>query len=128
MPEFFTDLINEVSQTLGLPENWINDQAFSLNSGILPEGIEDRLIKRSYGENLIVYFLDKKDQIFFKLYATIDQGPGKHYQDLMELKPSEEELFQASLWCIKQDPSPEFKNILKDFLRKIGYGKIADRI
>ena len=128
IPAFLQDLISEISKTLNLPEDWINDRAHSLTKGNLPEGFENRLIEKTYGKNLTIYFLSRIDQIFFKLYATIDQGAGKHFQDLMELNPSEDELLKASLWCIKQDPSTEFKEILKDFLRKTGYEKIADRI
>jgi hypothetical protein len=43
----------------------------------LPDGFVDRLQRRDFGEGLVVYLASRYDQIHFKLYAAVDQGPGK---------------------------------------------------
>lgn len=61
------------------------------------------------------------DQIFFKLYATVDQGPtSKHFADLNRLKPTHDELLTASKWCLTQDVSLEFSLMLKEALSALG--------
>ncbi len=127
LPFFAEKIIQEIASTLKLPSDWLNSRAFPLTKD-LPEGFQKRLIRKEYGKNLTVYLLGRKDQIFFKLYATIDQGPGKHFDDLMELNPTKEELYEASLWCMRQDTSIEFKNVLKDFLEKIGLNDVAQQL
>lgn len=58
----------------------------------LPEGFEQRTTTRRFG-GLALHLAGRKDQIFFKLYANADQGPGsKHAVDLVKLKPSPLEL------------------------------------
>ena len=60
-------------------------------------------------KGLTVHLADRFDQICFKLYASVDQGPqSKHFTDLVTLKPSSEELEQAKNWCISHDVSEAF--------------------
>ena len=49
-----------------------------------------------------------------KLYAAADsQGPSSvHYQDLLALEPTHDELDAAAVWVRAQDVSPEFSSIL----------------
>ena len=63
----------------------------------------ERVITRQYGQKLIVHFLGHYDQIHFKLYAAVDQGAGKHLDDLIALSPSAEELEQAARWSMTHD-------------------------
>ena len=39
-----------------------------------------------------------------------------------------EEMETAARWVMRQDPSEGFRTVLKDMLRKIGYGQAAERI
>jgi hypothetical protein len=49
------------------------------------------------------------DQVHFKLYAAVDQGPdSKHADDLRRLRPTVEELEAAAAWCRQHDPSGAF--------------------
>ena len=61
-----------------------------------PAGFVDRLERRRYGDVLAVHFASRLDQIHFKLYALVDQGSGKHEQDLRALRPTASELLQAA--------------------------------
>lgn len=60
--------------------------------------------------DLIVHLADRFDQICFKLYPTVDQGPSsKYFADLKLLKPTVIELEEAKLWCITHDVSETFR-------------------
>lgn len=86
----------------------------------LPEGFIDRLERRDYGDSLTVYFASRYDQIHFKLYALVDQGPGKHETDLQALSPTEEELLAAARWSTSHDPSQGYAQMLRDVLTHLG--------
>jgi hypothetical protein len=57
----------------------------------------------------------------------VDQG-GKHYQDLIALNPTAEELESAARWSMTHDVSEGYRNALKDMLIEMGYKNVADRI
>ncbi len=62
---------------------------------------------------LTLHVASRFDQVHFKLYATVDQGPrSKHFNDLEQLAPSPEELDAAARWCREHDPSPGFEHQL----------------
>ena len=64
---------------------------------------------------------DRRDQIFFKLYAAVDQGPrSKHIEDLRRLKPTADELRAAAAWARTHDPSVAFRVELRGALRDLG--------
>ena len=60
------------------------------------------------------------DQIHFKLYALVDQGPGKHEDDLRALSPTEEELLAAAHWSRSHDPSEGHAQMLRGVLTHLG--------
>ena len=64
---------------------------------------------------------DRRDQIFFKLYAAVDQGPrSKHFDDLRRLEPTVPELRAAAAWARTHDPSEGFLKELRGALRDLG--------
>jgi hypothetical protein len=69
---------DRVARDFSLPVDWLNPGPTDLLDFGLPEGFIDRLERRDYGDSLTVYFASRYDQIHFKLYAMVDQGPGKH--------------------------------------------------
>lgn len=83
LPQGLIKEIAEVGAALEISEFWVNGGPTSLLNAGLPEGFEDRLTKRQYG-GLTIYFAGRFDQICFKLYAAVDQGPKK--QALCRLK------------------------------------------
>lgn len=117
-----------IEQDFNLPENWFNSGPTSVMDFGLPEGLMDRVESRKYGYNLIIHFLGRYDQIHFKLYAAVDQSFGKHLDDLMQLKPTEEEFEKASRWCMTHDTSEEFKKSLQQLLVYLGEKDVADRL
>jgi len=128
LPKFLKEIIKDIAEVMELPEIWLNSGPSDLVKLDLPEGLIERLSKKEYGDNLNVYIIHRIDQIHFKLYAAVDTGPGRHYDDLMELNPSEEEIIIATRWVITQDPSEGFREILVDMLEKMGYGKAINKI
>ena len=71
-------------------------------------------------KGLTVHLADRFDQICFKLYAAVDQGPkSKHFADLMVLKRSYEELELAKSWCISHDVSDSFESEINDVVETI---------
>ena len=93
----------------------------------LPEGFVGRLEKHGIGPCLTVHFIGRLDQIHFKLYASVDRG-GYHIDDLLALHPADEELVAAAQWSMSHDVSEGYVLLLKELLRRIGYGNAAERI
>jgi len=120
LPEALRLARSRVARDFDLPEDWLNPGPADLLDFGLPEGFVDRLESRSYGSGLTVYFASRFDQIHFKLYATVDQGAGKHSADLEALAPTREELLQAARWTRTHDPSPGFEEVLRRVLSHFG--------
>ena len=120
MPAPLREARDRVAADFGITDGWLNTGPRSLLSDGLPEGFMDRLETRRYGESLVVYFASRIDQIHFKLYAAVDQGPGKHESDLQALAPARDELIAAARWTRQLDPSVGFKQILIECLAYFG--------
>jgi hypothetical protein len=132
LPEELLVAAKEVADTLNLPQDWLNNGPSSGDGGLfrlgLPDGFKDRLVKNYQGEKLTVYLVSRLDQIYFKLYAAIDQFGSYHASDLKQLLPSDEELLGAVRWATTHDPSEGFQEATKLFLREFGYEQLADKI
>ena len=127
LPQWFIAASEKVGRDFGLTKYWIDTgPAFQLEQG-LPEGFVERLVPKEYGKYLTVYFISRIDQIYFKLFASLDRG-GYHVEDFFKLNPSKEEILKAARWVLTQDDSREFKTTLHDFLRKKGLNEIVKRL
>lgn len=111
---------DRVARDFSLPDEWLNAGPSDLLRFGLPEGFLVRAEPRSFGEYLEVRFASRIDQIYLKLYAAVDQGPGKHSQDLEALKPTAEELVAAAGWARTHDPSEGFNDVLRQVLDHYG--------
>lgn len=120
LPEALQVARDRVARDFSLPEDWLNTGPADLLDLGLPEGFIDRLETRPCGDYLTVHFASRLDQIHFKLYAAVDQGPGKHSEDLEALAPTHEELLQAARWSRTHDPSPGFEQELRRALVHFG--------
>ena len=118
----------KVARDFDLPENWINPGPTSAVDFGLPDGIMERVTTREFGPKLTVHFLGRYDQIHFKLYASVDQGAGKHFDDLLALNPAADELEQAARWSMTHDVSKQYRQILKELLSYIGHGDVAEKL
>lgn len=128
LPISIVESSNRVAIDLKLDKNWLNSGPSDIVKYGLPEGFEKRLIKKKYGEALTVYFVSRLDQIHFKVYAATDTGPGRHLNDLIGLNPTADELESAAKWVKTQDPSEDFRIILKEMLQYLSYGNVAEKI
>ena len=64
----------------------------------LPPWISDDLTWRRFGA-LLIGLAGRQTLIALKLFAAVDQGPRSvHYQDLVVLAPTDEELDIAASW------------------------------
>ncbi len=123
-----TEAAKKVARDFNLPERWLNPgPASSVDFG-LPEGLIERVITRKYGSKLVVHYLGRYDQINFKVYAAVDQGAGKHLDDLLALKPTSEEIEHAARWSMTHDVSEGFKGSLKILLNHMGFNNVAERL
>ncbi len=120
LPEGLQAACDLVARDFSLPAGWLNPGPTDLLKFGLPDGFVDRLERRDYGEALVVYLASRYDQIHFKLYAAVDQGPGKHESDLRALAPTEEELVAAAQWSRTQDPSEGYAQVLRGALATFG--------
>ena len=128
LPQDFLKMAKETANDLGLLETWINSGPASLKPKDFPDGCVNRVHKHILSKTLTVYFLDRIDLIYLKVYAAADTGPGKHTNDLLSLKPTNKEIEKAAKWTLKQDVSEHFKFVLKDMLKKLGYEQVSERI
>ncbi len=128
IPDFLANAALRVAADLGLDANWLNTGPRNLLQYGLPEGFIDRLHTKHYGNKLTVSFIDRLDQIHFKVYAAVDTGPGRHVNDLLALQPTGEEIELAAKWTLLQDPSPEFAQLLISMLKALHYESVIDRL
>lgn len=127
LPVVLEQAARKVSTTLGLPVDWLNCGPCDLFRMGLPEGLVGRLEKHEIGPCLNVYFISRLDQIYFKLYASVDRG-GYHIDDLLALHPVDAELAAAAQWSMTHDVSEGYVIMLKELLRRIGYASAAEKI
>jgi hypothetical protein len=126
-PEFIM-ASKKVARDFNLPENWINTGPTSAVDLGLPAGLMDRVRTRAFSTKLTVHFLGRYDQIHLKLYAAVDQGAGIHFDDLLALNPTSEELEHAARWSMTHDVSEGYRQTLKDLLDHMGYRDVADKL
>ncbi len=119
LPKALIRAAGDVGQALELGNDWLNTGPASLLEMGLPPGFVNRLHTRHF-KGLTIHLADRFDQICFKLYATVDQGPkSKHFTDLMTLTPSTDELKQAKNWCITHDVSEVFETEINKVLESL---------
>jgi len=120
LPAALLDAAQTVARDFGLSNDWLNPGPTSLLDLGLPEDFYERAQRRDYGPGLEVLFASRIDQIHLKLYATVDQGAGKHLNDLQALAPTEQELLDAAGWSLTHDPSEGYRSTLAQVLAHFG--------
>ena len=130
-PEYLEESIREVAILMNLSEDWMNYGPSRDSGGLfqngLPEGLLARAHRKDYDSHLIIYFIDRIDQIHFKVFASADRL-GIHVDDLVSLNPSYQEMESAARWCMTHDPSKGFRMILISMYEQLGYGDVAERL
>ncbi len=120
LPAALVDAAHTVARDFGLTNDWLNPGPTSRLDLGLPEGFEERALRRDFGPGLEVLFASRVDQISLKLYATVDQGAGKHLADLEALAPTHQELLDAARWSRTHDPSDGYRSVLVSVLSHFG--------
>lgn len=113
----------QIAADMDLDEDWLNLGPSSLVVLGLPDGIMDRAQRRDYGKRLTVFFLDRLDQIHLKLYAAL-QREERHVQDLLALKPTDDEMLQAKRWIETVAGDAVLPSDLAALIRDLGYERI----
>lgn len=117
-----------VAEDLGLPQDWLNPGPTDLLDFGLPHHALERAERRQYGSTLTIYVLQRWDLIHLKLYAAVDQGGGRHLADLLERKPTADEILAAAQWARTHDPSESFRDVLRQLVRDIGFPDVTERL
>lgn len=123
-----SSVVDEVGAQLDLPRGWLNAGPADQMLAGLPQGFLSRLIRRDYGPRLTIYYPDRYDLIHLKLFAAIDQGPGRHVSDLLALAPTAEEMLAAGCWVLTQDASESFPSLVKEAITHLGYPHVASQL
>ncbi len=119
-PSTLAEARDRVARDFQLDSNWLNPGPADLLEFGLPDGLMDRVETRHFGPALTVHFAGRFDQIHFKLYALVDQGAGRHEDDLRALRPTSEELLEAARWARTHDLSQGFRRVLLEALVHLG--------
>jgi hypothetical protein len=122
------DAADKVARELQLDPHWLNTGPADQVRAGLPEGFLSRLTRHDYGPCLTIFFPDRFDLIHLKLFAIMDQGPGRHSRDLQALQPTGDELLMAARWVLTQDAGEVFQQIVRTTLTAIGHGNLAARL
>ncbi|WP_419191984.1 hypothetical protein [Engelhardtia mirabilis] len=127
LPEPLADAARDVARALELAADWLNPGPTALLDFGLPTGFLGRCEIRRF-DGLVVHLASRYDQVHFKLYAAVDQGPrSKHFDDLQRLEPTADELIAAAAWCQQHDPSEGFAGSLSAALDALGAGGVDER-
>ena len=119
LPNPLLQAIEEVAVAFNMNKDWVNIGPSDLLTLGLPNGFKSRMSTIRY-EGLTIHLAGRFDQICFKLYAAVDQGPtSKHYGDLKYLQPNKTELEEARRWCITHDTSEEFFKELETVINEL---------
>jgi len=112
--------IRTVARDLGLTEGWMNTVVGAQWLHGLPPGLAEDMVWRNYGEGLDVGLVGRRTLIALKLFAAADGDPGSvHAQDLVALRPTEEELESAAVWVRTQDAAAEWASLVEEVIRHV---------
>jgi hypothetical protein len=112
--------IRTVARDFGLPDDWMNAVVEAQWTQGLPPGLPEDITWRGYGGGLDVGLVGRRTLIDLKLFAAVDRGPGSvHFQDLIALDPSEEELRRAEGWILTQDAAPEWSSLVHEVIEDV---------
>jgi hypothetical protein len=106
--------IRTIARDYDLPSDWLNTVVAAQWKTGLPHGFHERVHWRRLGK-LWVGTADRYDLVFLKLYAAADDvgTASVHFQDLLALEPTREELEETAKWVKSQDVSDQFAEVVE---------------
>lgn len=118
-PEPFPDALERAIRTVArdfeLDEDWMNAVVGMQWSHGLPPWIGEEIEWANYGGGLHVGTVGSLTLIALKLFAAVDQGPKSvHFDDLLQLAPSDRELDVARDWVLTQDAAPRWSEMVDE--------------
>ncbi len=120
MPEALRLAAEEVAQSFGLGDDWLNPGPTGLLVHGLPEGFVERLTDRDYGPALRVWLAARIDQVFLKLYAAADRREERDFFDLGQLEPTAEERRARAGWARTHNMPGPFDEAMTRALAELG--------
>ncbi|GMQ82877.1 MAG: hypothetical protein BMS9Abin05_2343 [Rhodothermia bacterium] len=118
-PEPLTQAIETVARDFNISSDWMNAEVAAQWNVGMPDTILDDLTWRKYSA-LKVGFAGRQTIISLKLFAAADRSPASvHAQDLVALRPTDDELLHAADWVKTQDASEHFSSLVDDVIRYV---------
>jgi hypothetical protein len=116
LPPGLLEAIRRVARDYSLDETWMNTVIGAQWTRGLPKWLPEEIDWEDFG-GLEVGFAGRRSLIALKLFAAVDKGQeSAHYQDLLTLAPTPEELEQAASWVREQDAGESFPDLLSQVL------------
>ncbi len=113
-PAGFQEAVDRVAKDFGLPADWLNSVIESQWRAGLPPRLAEDIEWREYS-TLSIGLVGRKALIPLKFFAAVDQGvKSKHWQDLLTLRPTNDEIDEAASWVSGQDAGEEFNQYIRD--------------
>lgn len=116
IPQELAEAAREFARTHELRSEWLNNGPESLIRD-LPEGWQDLTVELYRGNNLILHTLGRLDLIRSKLFAFVDRGID--LEDLLQIKPSYEELERVAKWLKERDANPDWPTYVEIRLKEL---------
>lgn len=111
-PPEFTAAIERVARDFGLPSDWLNAVVGRQWEAGFPPGFEEGMGWSTYS-GLTVGLVGRETLVALKFFAAVDQGAESvHWQDLLALRPTGDEIDRAVAWVRSQDVGVEFKSFV----------------
>ena len=117
-PEPLKTAVGTVARDFGLSEDWMNTKVAG-QWGELPQFLFQDLEWRTYG-SLKVGIAARRTLIALKLHAAVDRDSRSvHYQDLLELSPTDTELEEVRQVVVSQDAGPDFPKLVEEAVSRV---------
>lgn len=118
-PQVLVRAVERVARDFNLQEQWLNAAVGGQWRAGLPEDIGVDLLWREF-RGLRVGLAGRSTLISLKLFAAVDKGPTSvHFQDLLALAPTDEELARARAWVLGQDIAPEWPDLVAEVVTRV---------
>lgn len=118
-PPALSRAIRTVARDLGLDEEWMNAAVGEQWSLGFPPWMDAEIRWTRYG-GLDVGLVGRRTLVALKLFAAVDQGrESVHFQDLLLLEPTDEELAESRDWVVTRAPNPIWPELVDTVVERV---------